>query len=672
MIEIVSSVHFPQRLNKFIAVLILAIFFFPLFSFAQDENPIEYPVVIVPGMLASFNKKLMYQDKEGGEWKFVTGGNYYKDLIQQLKNNGYEEGKTLFIAFYDWRKPVSETARNYLKPKIDEAKQKSGKEKADIVAHSMGGLLSRSYIQSDEYHNDVNQLIMLGTPNKGAGGAYLAWEGGEYPEEWGIGVRFLVWDIERALRKTRKLKEIERPLAFRTFFPSLRDLLPVYGFAKKDNQTKSSLNLTEKNNFLAELNGKNQLLDRVTVTNISGTELDTLDNVYLSGEARSEDDQKHERWRDNKPVASDPYVKTVKGDKTVLARSATLNGSTVTNFKTETVAHVDLPNYAGEFVSFVLNPGPPPVLSKRIKEKITLSLLKIFSSVRIGNAVAVAQNEDDEAEDNAMLLDQASEGFVPHREPDSVLSFTASANIKIVIKSPDGKTLSASQNDFGDDADFDDDPDDPEDIKLITVFNPPAGKYTVEIEAEREGEYYLDSGFNGANTEDEETQEGALKTGEKKIWEINLDENGITNVVVPPVPSVTPVPIPERNSGSGSSSSESRPFSISPRVAGASTLSLSRLADNLYNRLRTMKMNKKHAQFLLPPVSEMRVRLLQYDMLRKNSKTKKQAEVYLKKARQDFGDFSHKLDQLIKEGSLSQKTINVLNVYRQKLIEAGM
>jgi len=46
-------------------------------------------------------------------------------------------------------------------------------KKVDIVAHSMGGLVSRWYIQYGAYRNDVNKLVMLGTPNHGVWDAKL-------------------------------------------------------------------------------------------------------------------------------------------------------------------------------------------------------------------------------------------------------------------------------------------------------------------------------------------------------------------------------------------------------------------------------------------------------------------------------------------------------------------
>jgi hypothetical protein len=41
-------------------------------------------------------------------------------------------------------------------------------DKVDLVGHSMGGLLSRIYIQSSNYNNDVRKLITLNTPHHGS------------------------------------------------------------------------------------------------------------------------------------------------------------------------------------------------------------------------------------------------------------------------------------------------------------------------------------------------------------------------------------------------------------------------------------------------------------------------------------------------------------------------
>ncbi len=42
----------------------------------------------------------------------------------------------------------------------------------NIIAHSMGGLVARQYIQSTEYSHNINKLLMLGTPNHGSYASY--------------------------------------------------------------------------------------------------------------------------------------------------------------------------------------------------------------------------------------------------------------------------------------------------------------------------------------------------------------------------------------------------------------------------------------------------------------------------------------------------------------------
>jgi triacylglycerol esterase/lipase EstA (alpha/beta hydrolase family) len=38
----------------------------------------------------------------------------------------------------------------------------------DLIGHSMGGLIARGYVEGDTYRNDVDHLIMVGTPNGGS------------------------------------------------------------------------------------------------------------------------------------------------------------------------------------------------------------------------------------------------------------------------------------------------------------------------------------------------------------------------------------------------------------------------------------------------------------------------------------------------------------------------
>jgi len=52
--------------------------------------------------------------------------------------------------------------------KVSRILSETGAKKVDIVAHSMGGLISRWYIEKGDGTNKVDKLIMLGTPNSGS------------------------------------------------------------------------------------------------------------------------------------------------------------------------------------------------------------------------------------------------------------------------------------------------------------------------------------------------------------------------------------------------------------------------------------------------------------------------------------------------------------------------
>jgi pimeloyl-ACP methyl ester carboxylesterase len=56
---------------------------------------------------------------------------------------------------------------------INEVKKKTGAQEVDLIGHSMGGMISRYYIDRIMKERDVAQLIMLGTPSSGTDCAVL-------------------------------------------------------------------------------------------------------------------------------------------------------------------------------------------------------------------------------------------------------------------------------------------------------------------------------------------------------------------------------------------------------------------------------------------------------------------------------------------------------------------
>ncbi len=153
---------------------------------ATDTDVIEvpqasiHPVVVIPGIMGSGRN-------DQGEWVIDPIFGTYDALIDELEKVGYEADRSLFTFAYDWRQSNTQSGRQ-LGVAIQGFLNQAGalpyvrEDKVDIVAHSMGGLVSRAYIQGSQYMDNVRRLITLGTPHLGAPEAYLAAEGLEIEE----------------------------------------------------------------------------------------------------------------------------------------------------------------------------------------------------------------------------------------------------------------------------------------------------------------------------------------------------------------------------------------------------------------------------------------------------------------------------------------------------------
>jgi triacylglycerol esterase/lipase EstA (alpha/beta hydrolase family) len=79
----------------------------------------------------------------------------------------------------------------YLIEAIDQAKQSTGQSKVIIIAHSMGGVISRAYIEGNGYRNDVESLFTLGSPHHGVPHDILSFAANgftailDWPFDWG-------------------------------------------------------------------------------------------------------------------------------------------------------------------------------------------------------------------------------------------------------------------------------------------------------------------------------------------------------------------------------------------------------------------------------------------------------------------------------------------------------
>lgn len=133
------------------------------------------PVVLVHGLNSSARV-----------WQDYTGE---RGFLASIGRRGFAVGDGQapgVLDMGDWTTPTARTntiAENaaILAAYIDGVRALTGAEYVDLVAHSMGGLVARYYIDHLMGERDVARLVMLGTPNEGSDCANL-------PAALGIGI----------------------------------------------------------------------------------------------------------------------------------------------------------------------------------------------------------------------------------------------------------------------------------------------------------------------------------------------------------------------------------------------------------------------------------------------------------------------------------------------------
>lgn len=92
-------------------------------------------------------------------------------LAQRLRHDGYDT--TVFQIPTLGTQSISKSAKA-LATFVDEVRTSTGASHVDLVGHSQGGLVARSYVKDHGGASAVDSLITLGTPNRGTRVANLA------------------------------------------------------------------------------------------------------------------------------------------------------------------------------------------------------------------------------------------------------------------------------------------------------------------------------------------------------------------------------------------------------------------------------------------------------------------------------------------------------------------
>jgi len=433
------------------------------------------PVLLIPGMTTSYSPSVILSGRDGGSdenWRFLLGAHLvYRGIIERMNQQALD----VFVVHYDWTKPVQENAR-YLKDVINTAREQSGSLRVDIVAHSMGGLLAREYVQGDMYEHDVDQLITVSTPHKGSSDGYVAYEGGHFPTRWPYFLRKYVSIVDRA-RSVSSGVILEPPLSFRTHFPSLRDLVPTQDFLLADGNAISVDDMHPETQNLY-LQYRNETLEEdladtgVRLTTIASTSLPTVNHIPVEQGERSILDRFLARWRDGTSTVDPPEPDTTAGDQTVTLASALLDDSV----PFEGVSHTDLPEKAQEQVIRLLT-GEEPTGS-----------------------------------------------HIAYDVPESGMTTLVLSPIMPRIKGPSGRVLAHDRNDFDESAEFIWDSENPNGPKLLSILDPEPGEYQYSFTGTGEGSYTIITSFADEDEAVLTSKSGEAVPGEVFTETISVEE----------------------------------------------------------------------------------------------------------------------------------------------------
>lgn len=143
-----------RRLLVVVAILVASFAAIVPGSAIQAQAATKDPVVIVPG--------------------FTTGPiievGYYP-LRDRLRAAGYD---VTLISYPDYGLGDISANAQRLSNTVNAVRTRTGAAKVDLVAHSMGGLVSRDYVKNLGGSAKVDSLIMMGTPNYGTSLAVIA------------------------------------------------------------------------------------------------------------------------------------------------------------------------------------------------------------------------------------------------------------------------------------------------------------------------------------------------------------------------------------------------------------------------------------------------------------------------------------------------------------------
>jgi pimeloyl-ACP methyl ester carboxylesterase len=146
-----------EKFNKFTLITYLILCFtinliIPL-AYSQPDDEQHLPVLLIHG--------------------YASDASVWDRWLPMLGNDGitahgvtFSDDPTTLIDEDECGRAVDHAIQ--LNSIVERFKEQTGAEKVNIVAHSKGGLDARVYLATNPSNNDIANLIMIGTPNKGS------------------------------------------------------------------------------------------------------------------------------------------------------------------------------------------------------------------------------------------------------------------------------------------------------------------------------------------------------------------------------------------------------------------------------------------------------------------------------------------------------------------------
>lgn len=379
------------------------------------------PIVVIPGHGACFNHEAIIHganDVPQDQWHLWPFLHEYDGLLNSINNSGYQLNQDLFLFCYDWRKRLDQTAdvlKDFIQNKVLFGRTDVSQVK--VVGHSLGGMVGRSFAQ--KYNGDnLERLITVGSPHKGAVQSYYAWEGGESPGEINLG--WFAWQI---LIQTQKKGFTTNVETVRNVAPSTLDLFPTFNFLKlSDTSEKDFRSMIWKNNWLFDLNNSlpdPPFLDKATA--LIGQKGDTP--AWYKITTRSWLDELLGKWEDGKPT---PTL-FENGDLTILEKSGQIPGEPP---ESQALDHGELVRKTDGIRKILeLLDIPESSIEEGSKLKITPSLLFLLGSPADIQVTDPDGNIFDGGDDKMVFIPEAKLGNYNLKiNPDGGSKFTLFIN----------------------------------------------------------------------------------------------------------------------------------------------------------------------------------------------------------------------------------------------------